>query len=81
VKKLKSNKLSSLSRNQLMNINGGRIGGGESGYQCCNAWGCGTCVTGSSRDCSSYGEEVWGQDCTVSGSATITRNIQSRAYY
>ena len=47
-------------------INGGRVSA-HGGYQCCNAWGCGACVSGSSEDCSSYGEDTYGQHCTVSG--------------
>jgi endonuclease III len=43
-------------------VNGGKVLHG--GYQCCNAYGsCGKCVTGSSEDCSSYGEGVYGQHC------------------
>ncbi|GFD73644.1 hypothetical protein MHM83_12420 [Tenacibaculum sp. Mcav3-52] len=45
-------------------IKGGRISA-HGGYQCCNAWGCGACVTGSSEDCSGYGEDVYGRHCTV----------------
>ncbi len=57
-------------------INGGRSGS-ETGYQCCNAWGCGACVTGSSEDCSSYGDDVYGQSCTVSsGSASLSSAIR-----
>ena len=56
-----------LNKVEQKQINGGRVLAqeGESGYQCCNAWGCGKCVTGSSRDCSSHGSEVYGQACSV----------------
>lgn len=50
-----------LQRNELKSVFGGY---GDTGYQCCSAWGCGKCVTGSNEDCSGYGSEVWGQSCT-----------------
>ena len=52
-----------LQRNELKTVFGGYGGDGD-GYQCCNYWVCGMCVTGSSEDCSSYGGNVWGQSCT-----------------
>lgn len=62
-----SNLGKSLSKAAQKEISGGRIAEAsiaeEGGYQYCNAWGCGACVTGSSEDCSGYGSEVWGQAC------------------
>ena len=56
-----------LSRKELRNVLGGS---GGDGYQCCNQWGCGKCVTGSSEDCSVYQGtfgQVYGQRCDVGG--------------
>ncbi|MCF2876451.1 MULTISPECIES: hypothetical protein [unclassified Tenacibaculum] len=55
-------------------INGG-LSLAHGGYQCCNAWGCGACVTGSSEDCSGYGDDVYGQHCTVSGGGIGGGNV------
>lgn len=53
-----------LNKAEQTKINGGKALA-HGGYQCCNAWGCGKCVTGSTEDCSVYGEGVWGQHCTA----------------
>jgi len=66
MKNLKNFNAKSLSRNDLASVNGGLLSSTQ-GYQCCNQWGCGTCVTGSNEDCSIYGSEAYGQSCTVSG--------------
>jgi len=58
-----------LSKAEQKTIIGGKRQSLENGYQCCNTWGCGACVQGSSRDCSIYDHgsnyHVWGQSCTV----------------
>ena len=61
LKNLKLGANDMLQRNELKTVFGGY---GGDGYQCCNDWGCGTCVTGSNEDCSSHGPDVWGQSCT-----------------
>lgn len=62
-----SNLGNALTKNEQKEISGGRRPAqsisAHGGYQCCNAWGCGACVTGSSENCSSYGEGVYGQHC------------------
>ena len=69
MKNLKKFNSKALSRNDLSKLLGGFGTGEETGYQCCNQWGCGKCVTGSNEDCSVYSGgipygDVWGQSCT-----------------
>ena len=55
-----------LTNAEQKTINGGKMFYGG-GYQCCNQWGCGACVTGSSMDCTVHdhgsNNEVYGQAC------------------
>ena len=74
MKNLRKFNSKALSRNDLSRLLGGFGDGEKTGYQCCNTYGCGKCVTGSNEDCSiyeGYGLKVWGQSCTPEPSTEL----------
>ena len=61
---LELQKMTSLSRTELMQVVGGRETIDEGGcIQCCNAWGCGACSCNHNVGCDYWGPGVSTKAC------------------